>query len=396
MATQLFNFFETSYEPGFVLVSKLVGNMLPRVAITRTWDERKEVTFNEATQTAGLFVTLPIASALFNPIQSWFSGIPSRLIQMRNAEAFQELSGEALQKLKVAKLGKSLGVSAVIASLMLLMPYWRNYRTIKKTGFSDYKKVVALGGKQEPTAEDRAEAAEANRKNALWIKRFLGLAVGSSLLLMAGAGLIARRGSRMLGANGLLNPQRLDGLFKEWAFVGKNSDQFNALEKSVKQTLWVWGVPSYIGWFAGCRDGYEVVEQMAKFTTFVAGYVATPKLFKALMEWKDAPLLKQFTQPNGKIAVPSYQTILKDIAPANPELAQSLLTHLNTRKGVSLFGNLFVIGVLPVLFNVWFSAWRYKRENEEPLPPVMPFNHPGGHIQHKPLTAWATAQKPLP
>ncbi|MBY0405277.1 MAG: hypothetical protein K2X66_15365, partial [Cyanobacteria bacterium] len=384
----LFWFFETSYEPGFVLVSKILGNMMPRIAITRSWDEKKEVAFNEVTQTAGFFLTLPIASKLFNPIQGWFSGISSDLIKMKNDEAFTKVSGEALQQLKMAKLGKSMGVSAVIACLMLMMPYWRNYRTIERTGFSDYKKVVALGGKQIPTEEDRKQAKIANQRNLHWIKTFLGMAAATSLLTMAGAGLIARRGTKMLAEGGLLNPTRLGALFKDWAFVGKNSNQFNAIEKSVKQTFWVWGVPSFAGWFAGCRDAYEVVEQTVKFATFILGYVATPKIFKGLMEWKDQKLLKPFTNEAGKIVLPSYDKIIHQISKENQPLAESLLKHLNNRKTVSLVGNLFAIGVLPIIFNVYFSAWRYNRENQEELPPSLPFQHPGGSVAHKGFQQW--------
>jgi hypothetical protein len=131
-ATRLFSFFETSYEPGFIFLSKIFGNILPRVAITRTWDERKEVTFNEATQTAGFFLTLPVASALFNPIQGKLAAISPDLIRMRNEEAFKRAAGLNLQRLKVAKLGKSFAVSAIIAWLMLAMPYIRNWRTTSR------------------------------------------------------------------------------------------------------------------------------------------------------------------------------------------------------------------------------------------------------------------------
>lgn len=393
LATRAFHFFESQYEPGFILTSKLVGNSFPRIAITRSWDERKEVAFNEATHTAGLFLTLPIVSALFNPIQAWMAGIPTGLIRMKNSEAFTQVSGEALQKLKMAKLGKSMGVSGVIAFLMLLMPYLRNYRTIKRTGFSDYKKVVALGGKQTPTEEDKKQAAEANRKNMRIIQWCLGLAAASGLAIMAGAGLIARRGTKML-STGLFRPEVMDKLFQEWAFVGKNSDQFNALEKSVKQTLWVWGVPSYIGWFAGCRDGYEVVEQMSKFVTFVLGYVATPKIFKGIMRYKDRALMQEFKNKAGEIVLPSYDKIINELSKTNPPQAKAILKHLNTQKGVSLIGNLFVIGVLPILFNVWFSNWRYQRENAEPAVPSLPFRHPGGTVERKSFEDWVQRSTP--
>jgi hypothetical protein len=387
--TRMFHFFQTQYEPGFILTSKVVGNAVPRVAITRTWDERKEVAFNEVTHTAGLFAVLPLASRLFDPIQSWISGVPTQLIRMRNEEAFAKVSGEALQQLKMAKLGKSLGVSSLLAFLMLLMPYWRNYRTIEKTGFSDYKKVVALGGKQTPTGQDLQEAAEANRKNRRLIQLFLGLGAASGLAMMGAAGLIARRGRTML-SSGLFRPERLNKLLKDWGFVGKNSDQFYSIEKSAKQTFWVWGVPSYIGWFAGCRDGYELMEQGMKFLTFVLGYVATPKIFKSLMEFKDRALLKEFKDTTGKIALPSYDTVINKLSKTDPAKARVLLKHMDTRRGVSLIGNLFVIGVLPLLFNIWFSAWRYKRENADSTgssaPPLStPTATP---LQRKSFEAW--------
>jgi hypothetical protein len=394
--TKLFSFFESSYEMGFVLVSKVIGNAFPRIAITRSWDERKEVAFNEFTHTLGFFGALPIVSRLMDPIQAFWADMPKDLIRMHNDTAFSKLSGEMIQKLKVAKLGKSFGAGAIIASLMMVMPYWRNYRTINRTGFADYKKVVALGGKQTPTESDLAEAKVANEKNVKIIKGILVGGLLASLGIMAGAGLLARRASKLLTNEGMLNPQRLGGIFKEWGFVGKNSDQFNALEKSVKQTFWLWGVPSYIGWFLGCRDGYEFMEQVSKFSTFILGYVATPKIFKAIMEFKDKKLLEPFKNAQGLYALPSYDKIINVMSKENPELAQKMLSHLNTRKGVSLVGNLFAIGVLPILFNIWFSNWRYQRENIEPVPPSQPFHHPGGYIQHKPFGAWAQQQQPVP
>ncbi len=359
--TTLFSFFERAYEPGFILLSKIFGNVLPRTAITRNNSERKEVLFNELTQGSTLFVMLPLGSAVANPLQQWFSGISARQISGQNAVVLSGLKGIERQRVLIAKLGKSLGVSALIASMLVATTYLRNYRTIRRTGFSDYKQVVGLGGSQAPTAEDRNQADEAARKNLKIIQGLLLGGLAAMVGIMGVAGWIARRGNLMLKPSGFLNPERLERWFKDWAFVGKHSNQINAVQKSAKQSLWVWGVPSYLGWFLGCRDQYEVIEQASKFGTFLLGYITTPRLVRALMERVDAKVLDKAT----RFKPLNYGKVLETVSKEAPELTQPLLRHLNTRNALALAVNLVVVGAMPVVFNQFFTAWRYRREQAE-------------------------------
>lgn len=389
---RMFGFFETTYEPGFNLLSKIIANAIPRVAITRNKSERQEVLFNEVTQGSLLFLALPITSILAEPLQAMFSGLSARLIRMRNSEALAEATekgGELLaNKLKIAKLGKSLGASAFIASLLIAITYLRNYRTIKRTGFSDYKQVVGLGGAgKQPTAEDKIKAEQAMRKN---VKKIEWLAAGGAaawLAIMGGAGLLARRGTGLVK-----NTALLDKLMKHWAFVGKNSNQINGPFRSQWQTLFVWGIPSYLGWFLGCRDKYELIEQSSKFATFLAGYFYMPKLVRKILSRKNKALLEE----GAKYGEMTYTNISKNVAAKAPELAKKLIGYKNRQWALLTGLNFLVAGVLPLVFNIIFSKWRHIREQKAEAqghPAVaqaqpQPVFQPSGQLQHKTFAQW--------
>lgn len=364
-ATRMFSFFESSYEPGFIFLSKIFGNALPRIGITRNREERKEVAFNESTQTAAFFLALPILSRLFNPVQGSFAGLSAAKVAMRNEAAFARTGGLALQKLKLAKLGKSMGVYSIIMALMIAMPYIRNWRTIKATGFSDYKQIVSSGGKRKPTPEERRQAETVNRKNVTIIKGLLGVGVLSAVGAMAVTGALVRNPGKIFSAKGFFNPKRLDALVKDWALVGRQSDQVMMLTKSRKPTLWVWGIPSFIGWFLGCRDGYEFAEQSSKFLTFLLGYMTVPVVMKKYMERRDAELLSRVKRATGKTVLPTYLDVVKRNLIKSPGLRKRYLSHLNTKNGMSLLVNLVVVGALPVIFNIFFSSWRMKKEAQK-------------------------------
>ena len=353
----MFSFFETSYQPGFQALSKVTANVIPRVAITRSAGERKEVLFNEVTQGATLFVSLPILSGLANPIIAKLSGVPRHLIKMENESAIAEaakLGGEALvNKLKVAKLGKSFGASAFIAALLMGTTYLRNYRTVKRTGFSDYKKVVGLGGPPpKPTAEDKAKADAAMRKNLNIIKGLLVGGAAAFIGIMGGAGLMARRGKSF-------SKPLMDKLMQHWSFVGRSSNQINGPFRSQWQTLFVWGIPSYAGWLLGCRDKYEVVEQMSKFATFLAGYFFTPRIVQKVMAKRHKALLEKGAAHGAM----TYTNIINHIAQADHGLAKQLLKFKNKQWGILTVSNFMLAGVLPLVFNQLFSKWRYQREH---------------------------------
>lgn len=383
--SRLFSFFETQYEPGFVLMSKILANTAPRLAITRNSNERGEVLFNELTQGSTLFLSLPVTSAVGNPIQAKLAGVSKDLIKERNTTALEKAmktgGDDLVRKLQVAKLGKSIGASLFIASLLIATSYLRNYRTIKKTGFADYKKVIGLGGNTSPTEADRIKAEKALTKN----KRIMqGLVAGGLLawaLTMGGAGLIARRGKAIFAENGFLNPKRLADWMKHWAFTGKNSNQINGLFNSKKQTLWVWGIPSFLGWFLGCRDKFELAEQSSKFATFWAGYIGAPMLVQSLLFQKQK---KNLTAAAGGALPKTYTEIKEKVAKGlmDKKLGQALIKFKN--KGwLALTGlNLLIAGILPLVFNIFFSKWRYQRDlMNRPRPE---FNHPGGTLASQP------------
>ncbi len=391
----LFSFFESSYQPGFIALSKVIANTMPRVAITRSASERKEVLFNEVTQGATLFVLLAALSPIGNHIQSWFSGkdISKAMIKAENTTAIKEAlqsGGEMLaNRLKVAKLGKSIGASLFIASTLIATTYLRNYRTIKRTGFSDYKKIVGLEGDIQPTPEDKVKADKAAKKNLNIIK---GLMAGGTALwigTMGAFGLMAKRGNpKLFSESGVFKPDRLANWMKHWSFVGKNSNQINGLFNSKKQTLWVWGIPSFAGWFLGCRDKYELVEQTSKFATFWAGYIGTPMFINKVFKGKEGSLLENLKNSAENTTLEklpaTYNAVKEKVASGQmTEAVGKQIERAKNNKWYSLTGlNFLIAGVLPLVFNIGFSKWRHQREmaNKAITTPTLPnpqVNTPG-------------------
>lgn len=382
--SRLFSFFETSYQPGFIATSKVIANTVPRTAITRNSNERKEVLFNEITQGSTLFVALPITSAIANPIQSKLAGVSKELIKTENSKAVSTAmieGGEALaNKVKAAKLGKSIGASLFIAALLVATSYLRNYRTIKRTGFSDYKKVVGLGGNVPPTPEEKIKADKAAQKNLNIIK---GLVVGGALAwlgTMVGFGRLAQKGGAVFEKGGFLNPNRLKNWMQHWAFVGKNNNQINGIFNSDKQTLWVWGIPSFAGWFLGCRDKFEFIEQSSKFATFWAGYIGTKRFINKFMFKKERAKLAEAA---GGAIPATYKAIREKVA--NGQMTEAVgkqLTKFKNKNWLTLTGmNFFIAGVMPLVFNIFFSKWRYAREHGAGS--RTQYEHPGGQISQQ-------------
>ncbi len=407
----MYNWFESSYEPGFILISKLFGNVIPRVTICRTEDERKDVLFNEITQGATVFISLPFFSPMANWIQEKFyqgKDITGKDLKLFNATALlkAEKAGGAQQvrRLKILKLGKSFGVSVMTAAALMAITYYRNYYTIKRTGFSDYKQVVGLGGGGTPTPEEKIKADKAAQKNLDIIKYLMtgGAIVG--LLGMGGAAVLARKANRIFRQDGTFTLKKLDhwlnDTFKHWALVGKNNDQINSVFKSSKQTLWVWGVPSYAAWILACRDKYEVVEQLSKFATFVAGYIGVPKLTQWVRGKLDKsgwlnpkeilPTLAKAIKEQKYDATQLYNEIIHKMGKTDPKNAKKLIKLWNTNNMAILALNVFVIGALPIIFNIFFSAERHKREEAKAKATLKttPFQHPGGRLYRKSFQNW--------
>ncbi len=411
----LYNWLETSYEPGFLIISKIFGNTVPRVAICRTDNERKDVLFNEVTQGALMFITLPLFSPIANWMQDKFYGgkdISAKDLRLSNAVALRQAKkaggAQQLRRLRVLKLGKAFGVSAIVAAGQLAISYVRNYRTIKKTGFADYKSVVGLGGQREPTAAERKEADKEAQKALNKVYAIMAGGVALGIAGMGGAGMLARRVNKIFSRDSKFSikymDQKLKDLFKHWALVGEKNNQINSVFKSTKQTLWVWGVPAYMGWLLACRDKYEVVEQLSKFATFVGGYVGVPKLAGWMRKkldkgkWVNShellPKLNSVAEDKKYDMTRMYNQLMHKMGKTHPKTARSLIKLWNANNMAVLALNVFVIGALPIVFNIFFSSWRFKREEAERQANLgaYKFQHPGGRLYRKSFQSWGVQQ----
>lgn len=364
--TRLFLFFDTQYEPGFILATKAFGSVPPRIAITRDKTERNEAIVHEALQIAGFFGLMPIVSGLFNPIQGMMANVSADKIRMHNETAFKSLSQASIQRIKVAKIGKSLGVLTFLALVKMAIPHMRNLYTIKATGLSRFTEVTGLSKPDPNSPQAKRNAKEAERKTIRSILTYVSAGAVGALAIMLAAGQICRSGKNAFASKGLLNPKRLETLFSNFALIGKNSNQISALTKSPAQTMWFWAAPFFIGLFAGCRDKYEIPERLSMLTTFLLGYVTVPKVIEKTLKRLDGSLLTEVKKYIGKEALPkhAYAAVLQENLISDKNLAQRYIRHLDTKHGLSLLASLLVTGTLPLVFNVIFTKWRYQRDQQ--------------------------------
>ena len=125
-----------------------------------------------------------------------------------------------------------------------------------------------------------------------------------------------------------------------------------------------------------------MVEQTSKFATFWAGYIGTPMVVQKLMYQKQKNKLVEALA--GEAMPKTYTEIREKVTKGlmDERLGKGLI-HFKNKGWMTLTGmNLLIAGVLPLVFNIGFSKWRYQRNlAAQPRPQ---FNHPGGMLVQKP------------
>ncbi len=336
-------------------IKEMAGINAPKIALTRSNTERKDVAISEIGNTMAFGV----------------GGVAvDQFLKQVFKQAQKETATAASQRW--ATIGRSMGVYSTIFSLMWAMPFVRNYITAKQTGSVSFTDVIKANHKNKPHLHDQkaalGEALDYYRNKALGI---IGLG-GAATLASAGLAKMAASAKRPVGQK-----------FLDWLFVtsGKGNAQKTLANRLLLKggefagfgglpALLFWGIPAYGGWLHASRDPYEKKEQWLKFGNFVACFFLPPvvmdKIFKSRFE-KHFPQLKTVGY--------NYHAITSTLKHQKPEMEKAL--QLWARKNLwSLLSSIVLLGTMPQLINIHLTRKRLIRDQAASAPKPQPATRP--------------------
>jgi hypothetical protein len=288
----------------YMIGAEVLGTNIPRIALTRTPQERLDVFVDEATSSVGFF-----GGGL----------LLDQLAEKLFANAFKT-GGDAA---RWARFGKTFGVGSALFGGLVAVSYLRNFVTATVNKTSTFSKII-----QPKDHLDKAEEATLQQeKSKATAFGYFNLAAG--LLAGAGAMALAKRNiakgvkwdtlnhiklnsltrplvngfnqllakgdatsplGKMLSSNKLRLADLLDKhmLFGGEAFL-KDPSKRSFLNLTNPGAFAFWVLPTYSGYFTGSRSPLELMEAIIKFLNFTGSFFFMP----SIIEGKVMPLLQK-------------------------------------------------------------------------------------------------------
>jgi hypothetical protein len=273
----------------YMVGAEVLGTNIPRIALTRTPQERLDVFTDEAASSVGFFGGGLAVDALCEKLF---------------AKSFQA-GGNAAQW---ARFGKTFGVGGVLAGLLVAVAYLRNYVTAQVNKTSQFHKIIQTPGNPAYGATTEEPGLAQEKRKAL---RLAGLSFAAGVGVSTAAVLLAKRNiakgvdwqalNRLtLGGKPLKLGQFLDKniLFGGQEFF-KNPAKRGFLNLSHPAAFAFWVLPTYTGYFTAARSNLERVEALIKFLNFNASFFLLPPIVeKKLMPLIAKTFAKQAKNPD--------------------------------------------------------------------------------------------------
>jgi hypothetical protein len=240
------------------LAKEVVGINAPKMLITRSPQERAEVSLFEVGNTIGFFGG---GALLEKAVDSMFGLHPEKFGPWQ-------------------RVGKSFGMYAMLFGFMTAMAFIRNYYTAKKTGSTAYTQVIGAETTQQLASHHQAKLDQhlVHLKKQIFGILGAGAGLGLGMLLLS-----KQAASRQLAVPGWV--KAIDNFKIQF----RNSSHRLVLPNSKFLTdfgilpgLLFWGLPSYAGAIAASRDQYEAKEQVLKFINFSTFFAVPSILAQAL------------------------------------------------------------------------------------------------------------------
>jgi hypothetical protein len=304
------------------LAKEVVGINAPRIAVTRTQDERLDVAVSELGNTAGLVgagvVTEQASHGLFRTLG--------------------QKANTSLNARHWETLGRSGAIYSVIFALMWAMPFVRNYITAKRTGQTAFADVIThrTAGQQTQDEADLQDKLSGYAKTIGAVMGLGGLAAAASW----GGSLAAMR-------SGLALPKVGRWLVKNMALKRGRFSDFSGMK-----AVLFWGLPAYGGWLHASRDPYEKKEQLLKFFAFVVCFTAPQKLAQLAFAKKFAAL------PGIPAA---FKATFSHISRLQDPALRAAATQLKVlQEGIGLLSSIILLGASPAAINIFLTRRRME------------------------------------
>lgn len=350
---------------GDTMAKEILGINVPKIAITRTKDERIDTAVSEIGNTVA-FAAGGIS-------------LDYALKRVFNREVAKATVNKQLAE-HWSVIGRSFALSSLIFSLLWVMPFVRNYVTAKRIGTDKFTDVIGADKQHGKVASESSlekSLGVYKRKIAEILSLGLGGAALFSVLGLKGVrnsgrnwggkfvrvffppepNLVQKAATKL---NILAHPekkaaltlsQRLRNLPKHLLIENGSFDKFGGWP-----ALLFWGVPAYGGWIHASRDPYEKKEQLLKFANFTLSFFGPAlilnRFFKKQSQQKFPELKNEFTN-----------AAIRKTYTRNPEKMNRALKLWATKNGLSLVSSIIFLGTLPQLLNIYLTKRRIEKQH---------------------------------
>ena len=318
-ATALLKPLETSSSLG-LFARDTGGCLISRLSLSRSEQERKEVSMAEISESAIFYFAAPILAKLFGNI---YSKLPI--------------------KSDVSKTSQFLSVFALILPLVYLIAPIRNLMTLKDTGKDEFISVVGLKKDNENTKE--------NLKNNDAKTKMLNL-IKKAGLFTAGAA---------LSTIALIASSKNEKIYKKIEPIIKKINEHFSFNKDGDLKLLHYAVLIYpasiLGYFKASRDKYEVMENIRRFSISVPLLFLGDKIIeKPIYKFFDKKFNTSVTDKNN---IKSYEDILK----LPKEKQNQFLKAKNFSFGLNFLASTMLVAAGITLLNRIQTKRNYEKDN---------------------------------
>lgn len=286
------------------------GCLVSRIALSRSKDESREISFAEITEALIFYFSAPAIAKVARSTFAKAFDISKDTLSLSLDEA-SKLDSSKFKSVKLGKFGQIATTFGLILPLVYGIAPVRNLITLSKTGKNEFTSVIELNKKKDNKTKQGASKQAKNLIRNLSIISAASLMATSAILLL----------SRKNGFYNKIEPA-LDKLIKHFDFTS-GCDLENAHYGFLIYPA------SIAGYFAACRDKYEVKENVRRFS------ITVPLLFfgEALIK---KPIYRAFDKlfktntivedVKGGFKTLNQKEILEKIEPALQK------THLKSRN----------------------------------------------------------------
>jgi hypothetical protein len=300
----------------YMIGAEVLGTNLPRIALTRTPQERLDVFTDEAASSVGFF-----GGGLL--LDKW--------LEKHFAQSFAAGGNAA----RWARLGKTFGVGSTLAGFLVGVSFLRNYVTAQVNKTSQFSQII------QPQAGVTDSRLSQEKTKALWLS---GLSLAAGLLGSLAAVMMTHRQIKgqipwdtlnQLPVNGLMRKgmqgfhhllgkrspfgtplktgklRLADFLDNRFLFGGKaflnNPAKRQFLDLTNPAAFAFWVLPTYTGYFTGARSHLERMEALIKFLNFTGSFFFLPPF----MEKSLLPAIQRTFPKLGKDGMEDVQFLVK-------------------------------------------------------------------------------------